>query len=238
MIVLAIDSTAVVASAALLENERVLAAETVNCGLTHSETLLPLVDRIYKAAGLNSDDTDIFACSAGPGSFTGVRIGVATIKGIAFGNKPCVGVSTLEALAYNLLDFNGIISPVMDARRGQFYNALFRVKDRKLERLCEDRAIMCEELEKELAQFDEDIYFCGDGYKLAKENIELKGIKTTPEELIFQNAVSVAQLALLEYQKGNSVSDSLLRPVYLRAPQAERERNERLMAEEKIDKTS
>ena len=231
MLILALDSTATVATAAICDNETVLAASTVSCGLKHSETLLPLIEKLLVFVGKKVSDIDLFSCTVGPGSFTGVRIGAATIKGLAFGGKQCVGVSTLEALAYNLRGHKGVISPVMDARRGQLYNALFRWDGDTLVRLTPDRVIMIDELAGELATIQDDIYLCGDGYSLVKATLSLDNICETPEEKILQNAVSVAQLAFSEYQKGNSVSDVALRPTYLRAPQAERERNERLKLE-------
>lgn len=231
MLILALDSTATVATAAICDNETVLAAETVSCGLKHSETLLPLIEKLLGLAGKKVSDVDLFSCTVGPGSFTGVRIGTATIKGLAFGGKKCVGVSTLEALAYNLRGEKGIISPVMDARRGQLYNALFRWEGDMLVRLTPDRVIMIDELAKELAVMQENVYLCGDGYSLVKDALSLGNICETPQDKILQNAVSVAQLALFEYQKGNCVTDAALRPTYLRAPQAERERNERLKLE-------
>ncbi len=231
MLILALDSTATVATAAICDNETVLAAETVSCGLKHSETLLPLIEKLLGVAGKKVSDMDLFSCTVGPGSFTGVRIGAATVKGLAFGGKKCVGVSTLEALAYNLRGQKGIVSPVMDARRGQLYNALFRWDGDTLVRLTPDRVIMIDELAKELAAYQEDVYLCGDGYALVKEALSLDNVCETPQNIIYQNAVSVARLALCEYQKGNYVSDTELRPTYLRAPQAERERNERLKLE-------
>lgn len=228
MILLALDSTAVVATAALLRNGEVLLSETVNCGRTHSETLLPLIETLYRKTQLSPADTDVFACSAGPGSFTGVRIGTALIKGMAFGRKPCVGVSTLEALAYNLIDFDGIIAPVMDARRDQVYNALFRCQNGKLTRLVPDRVLMLDELQAELSSCREPIYFCGDGYRLTYERIVHPMKKVTPEDKIMQNAASVGAIAYRDFLAGKAVSDSELRPLYLRAPQAERERNEKL----------
>lgn len=211
MKILALDTTALTATAAVTDNETLIGLYTVNTALTHSETMLPMVKNLLYNSKLLIKDIDLFACSAGPGSFTGVRIGVSIIKGLAFGtNKPCVGVSTLEALAYNMTGFNGIISPVMDARRSQLYNALFY----NGKRLCDDRLITVDELNEELINNDKDIYYVGDGYKLIKNN------KTfTPELLRYQNAYSVAQCAL----KGNYITDIEVSPVYLRASQAERE---------------
>jgi tRNA threonylcarbamoyladenosine biosynthesis protein TsaB len=161
----------------------------------------------------------------GPGSFTGVRIGVATIKGLAFGkNKPCIGVSTLEALALNADPFDGIISPVMNARRGQVYNALFRYENGSLVRLCPDRALSALELEAEFAQKGEPFALVGDGV----EEMARVAPKTAPacisSLLTDQNAISVAKCAYRAFLDGKSSTDAELKPVYLRLPQAERER--------------
>ena len=126
MLILALDSTAQVGSVALCEDEKLIAEYTLNTGHTHSETLLPMVESVLKISGYTVDDVELFVCTAGPGSFTGVRIGAATVKGIAFGkDKPCIGVSTLEALALNGVALDGILCPCMNARRQQVYNALF-----------------------------------------------------------------------------------------------------------------
>ena len=137
MKILAVDTSALTLSVALTEDKKPVAQTTLNTGHTHSETLLPALERLMDFASWKVSDIDLFAVSGGPGSFTGVRIGVSFVKGLAFGGKKCVGVSTLEALAYNLLGFKGIISPVMDARRGQFYNALFVSDGKSLTRLSE-----------------------------------------------------------------------------------------------------
>lgn len=229
MLILALDSTAVTASVALCRDETPIASFHVKNGNTHSETLLPMVEAVLKTAGLGVDDVDLFACSVGPGSFTGVRIGVATIKGLAFGkNKPCIGVSTLEALALNAIPFDGIISPVMNARRGQVYNALFRYENGVLVRLCPDRALSALELEAELAKKGEPFALVGDGV----EEMARVAVKTAPERisalLTDQNAVSVARCAYRAFLDGQLGTDAELKPVYLRLPQAERERLARL----------
>ena len=228
MLILALDSTAVVASVALCRDDTPIAAFTVKNGNTHSETLLPMVESVLKTAGYTVDDVDLFACSVGPGSFTGVRIGVSTVKGLAFGkNKPCVAVSTLEALAENLIPCEGILCPVMNARRGQVYNALFRCENGQLIRLCEDRAISALDLEAELLTMNKPVFFSGDGVgeidRLCKQ---IKPGKVSGY-LIDQNAVSVAKCANRAYLKGAHCTDAELSPVYLRLPQAERERLER-----------
>lgn len=228
MKILALDSTAVAASVALCEDEKLLAVYTVNLGNTHSETLLPMVESVLKTADMTADDIDLFAVSEGPGSFTGVRIGAATLKGLAFGrNKPCVGVSTLEALAYNLVGFHGLAVPVMNARRLQIYTATFEVNTREIKRLTPDRAISIEELEQELKTTDQPIYLSGDGYEITREGFEIVVPMNTPAILRPQNAYSVAMCALAHYQEGESVSDRVLVPTYLRPSQAERERNEK-----------
>ena len=224
MKILAVDTSAKVLSVALCDDEKLIAQTTLNTGNTHSETILAVTDELLKKAGMEVSDIDLFSCSNGPGSFTGVRIGASFIKGIAFGtDKPCIGVSTLEALAYNLKDHRGIICPVMDARRSQLYNALFRADGNGLERLTPDRLISASELEKELESYDEPIYFCGDGYNIASSEIKNKNIRSTNIFNTYQSAYSVAQTALDKYKKSDKTTDRELLPVYLRASQAERE---------------
>ena len=229
MKILALDSSAIAASAAVRDGERLLAEYTLNNGNTHSETLLPMVESVLKSLSLNISDIDVFAVSAGPGSFTGVRIGAATLKGLAFGSdKPCVEVSTLEALAYNLRGFSGIACPVMNARRSQVYNALFRVENGKIERLCPDRAIALADLAEELAAYgDVPVYLSGDGYEMTREALASCNLGSTPEELIYQSGYSVAMCARAAYEAGERTTDAELVPTYLRLPQAERERLEK-----------
>lgn len=225
MIILALDSTATTASAALCRDTHLLALTTLNGGLTHSETLLPMIEQLFRQTGLGIPDVDLFAISAGPGSFTGVRIGAATVKGLAFGReKPCVGVSSLEALATNLTAVEGIVCPVMNARREQVYNALFLAHDGQLTRLCPDRAISISELCRELADEKRPIFICGDGAEL----MHALPSHPIPEMLLWQNAYSVAQCALEAYSAGKYDTDRALSPTYLRMPQAERERLEKL----------
>ena len=178
---------------------------------------------------MTADDVDLFACAKGPGSFTGVRIGAATVKGLAFGkDKPSLGVSTLEALAYNLRGFSGILCPVMNARRSQVYNALFRAENGKLQRLCPDRAISLSELSEELAAYgDTPVYLSGDGYDMTRAALTDCNLQETPEELIYQSGYSVAMCALAAYEAGDRTTDAELVPTYLRLPQAERERLEK-----------
>ena len=228
MKILALDSTALVASVALCEDERLLGELTLNNGNTHSQTLLPMVEFLLKQFEMTSDDIDLFALSQGPGSFTGVRIGAATVKGLAFGTgKPCVGVSTLEALAYNLRDSDGLVCPVMNARRKQVYTALFAVKDGTLERLMDDSAIAITELDERLSAHSSPVRLCGDGYDITIENLQHPTIPTS-ERYRHQSAYSVAQIARMQYENRRFSSDLDLAPTYLRLSQAERERAERM----------
>ena len=236
MKILALDSTAKVASVAVCDGEKTLATFTCNNGLTHSEILLPMAEDCLKRAGISLSDIELFACNAGPGSFTGVRIGAAVIKGLAFGRSiPCVAVSTLESLAENLFPLDGIYCPVMDARRNQVYNALFEVKDGKLKRLTEDRAISLSELGDELKRDYKGcaVYLSGDGYDLSKRYLCDRDIdiKETPTSLINQDAVSIAKCAQRAHEDGRISTDTSLSPTYLRMPSAERERLERLEKE-------
>lgn len=231
MKILAIDSTALVASVALCDDEKLLALCTVNNGNTHSETLLPMVESALKQSKLSPSDIQLFAVSNGPGSFTGVRIGCATVKGLAFGRDiPSVGVSTLEALAYNLINADGIICPVMNARRNQVYNALFKSVNGELVRLCPDRAIAIKDLIEELNEKhpNDKIFLCGDGYDITIDSVSEERRGHTQPFMIHQNAYSVAVCALKEYKNGNCVTDTQLAPTYLRPSQAERERAEKL----------
>ena len=231
MKILAFDGTAKAASVAVTDGDRVLGYYTIDNGLTQSELLLPMAESLLSSLKLSFADIELFATSVGPGSFTGVRIGVSLIKGLAFGRDiPCAAVSTLEALAQNLVPLKGIIVPCMDARRAQVYSATFRCDGCNLERLTEDRAIPLSALAEELKQFEgEAIYLCGDGYAVAERALSASGIELckTPELLILESAVSVARVAKRQHESGESVSDIELAPIYLRMPQAERERLER-----------
>ncbi len=228
MLIFALDSTAVVGSVALCRDEKPLASFTIKNGNTHSETLLPMAKALFDVTGTTPDDVDIFACSEGPGSFTGVRIGAATVKGLTFGKcKTVIGVSALEAMARNLLPAKGLICPVMNARRGQVYNALFRADGEVLTRLCEDRALAASDLETELAKMDEPFYLVGDGTEVALAafaNLIPLPVSALAAE---QNALGVAKAALAQYKDGKRGTDGDLAPTYLRLPQAERERLEK-----------
>lgn len=226
MNILGIDTSAVVCSVALVSECKTLFAKTVSEGLTHSETLLPLIKEALEACDLSVSDLDGIAISHGPGSFTGLRIGISAVKGLAISHSiPCIGVSTLEALAMNALEKEGtVICPVMDARRGEFYNGLFHVQDHTLLRLCEDRAIHGDRIAEELAQY-ENVLILGDGAeKFVQQNTDFLPYLASPE-LRYQSGESVAKLGIRRMQNGDSIVCNDLSPKYLRLPQAEREWN-------------
>ncbi|MBE6536621.1 MAG: tRNA (adenosine(37)-N6)-threonylcarbamoyltransferase complex dimerization subunit type 1 TsaB [Ruminococcaceae bacterium] len=235
MLILAFDSTAKAASVAVTDSEKLLALYTIDNGLTQSELLLPMAENILKSLKLTFSDIELLASSVGPGSFTGVRIGTALVKGIAFGKSiPTANVSTLEALAENLSGLEGIIVPTMDARRSQLYTAIFEYKGGEMLRHTEDMAISTDELAERLKEFEgRKIYVVGDGYAVAKKNLAASGIELceTPVLLRDENAYSVAKIALRLHNEGKTVSDLQHLPTYLRVPQAERERLERLKNE-------
>lgn len=214
---LSVDSSAVTASAALTNNGRVIENEFINVGLTHSETLLPMIKRVMGAH--SADELDAIAVTAGPGSFTGVRIGVATVKGIAFkDNVPCIPVSTLEAIAYNFVDENCVVCAVMDARRMQFYNAIFKIENGSVLRLCADRAVSIDALRDELKAYDK-VVIAGDGAELCFKNINLDNVILADEKRRFQNGIGVSKAA----NDKEKIPPERLMPVYLRPSQAERE---------------
>ena len=231
MIILAFDGTAKCASCAVLRDDACLGEYNIDNGLTQSELLLPMAESLMKSLKLNFSDVDLYATSVGPGSFTGVRIGAALVKGLAFGrNIPCASVSTLDALAENARGLKGIIVPAMDARRGQVYTAIFRCDGENMEKLTEDLAISIKDLASMLREYgSEHIYLVGDGYEVARKGLTEDGltIEITPKALRNENAASVARVALRQYKEDKTVSDSELSPTYLRLPQAERERLER-----------
>ncbi len=231
MLILAFESTAKAASVALLKDGKLLSQYTQCSGLTHSRTLLPMGEDMLKNAELSLRDVDLLAVAHGPGSFTGVRIGVSMVKGLAWASdKPCVGVSTLEAMAWHGLAAGGLICPVMDARRNQVYNALFRIENGRPVRLTEDRPIALKDLAEELKTMGEQVFLVGDGAELSFRALTEQGIDCVlaPENLRMQDAWGVA-MAAQDKEPGNA--DTLL-PVYLRLSQAERERQERLAREE------
>ena len=232
MLILAFESSAKAASVALLREGALVSQYSQCSGLTHSRTLLPMAEDLLKNTETKLSEVDLFAVAHGPGSFTGVRIGVSTVKGLAWAcDKPCVGVSTLEAMAWHGLSAGGLICPVMDARRQQVYNALFEIRDGAPRRLCKDRALSLEELAGELKALDRPAFLVGDGTELTERYLNAAGIpcRTAPENLRWQSAWGVAMAAR---DKKSGSADDLL-PVYLRLSQAERERQERMARESK-----
>lgn len=235
MYILAFESSARVASVAVASDGKIIARHSIDNGLTQSELLLPMAENMLKSLGLEFSDIGLFATSVGPGSFTGVRIGVSLVKGLAFGRGvPCVGVSTLDALAENLRGLSGIIVPCMDARRSQVYTAIYSSDGKDIKKLTEDMAISISELFERLSELSESIYIVGDGYDIVKAELDGLGLKTesTPMCARLENAASVAMIAHEKYKLNEYTSDGELSPTYLRLPQAERERLEKLKEKE------
>lgn len=225
MLILGLDSSAAAGSCALCEvsgdSVKLVAESFINTKQTHSQTLMPMRENMLKSVGIGFDKLDRVAVTSGPGSFTGVRIGVSAAKGLGYAlGIPCIGVSALHAVASGFAGFNGIICAVMDARRSQFYNALFSVRGGKPERITPDRAISAEDLEKELLKFNDKVFFAGDGAELASKLITNVEAELAPPYLRFPKASCVC----FSSQEYEAVTAARLMPVYLRLPQAERER--------------
>ena len=231
MNILALESSATACSAALVRDGVLVAQNFQNSGLTHSRTLLPMVDSMLRTCGENLDGVDVIAVAAGPGSFTGLRIGVATAKGLAWGqNKLCAPCSTLESMAWPLAHLEGkLIVCAMDARRKQVYNALFLARGDSLERLAPDRAISLEELGEELKNYNFKKIVVGDGAQLCYNTLQerVPDLELAPRHLRFQSAWGVAMAAEQLAQTNGLVDGGALVPVYHRLSQAERERMER-----------
>lgn len=227
MLILSFESSARAASVALLRDGALLSQYSQCSALTHSRTLLPMAEDMLRNAELRLQDVDLIAVAHGPGSFTGIRIGVSTVKGLAWAaDKPCVGVSTLEAMAWHGLAAGGLICPVMDARRGQVYTALFRIADGRPQRFTKDRPLALQELAQELRELDEPAFLVGDGAEITAAFLKEAELpfRLAPENLRWQSAWGVAMAAA---DKTPGTADELL-PVYLRLSQAERERQARL----------
>ena len=225
MKIVSLECSAVPCSAAIIENGNIIGSAFVNVKLTHSQTLMPLAESLLSATQIDLNQIDGFAISSGPGSFTGLRIGISAVKGMAAADKkPCVGVSTLLAMAHNYIDTDCIICAVMDARCNQVYNALFRIKEGTITRLCEDRAVMIDEVIAELSALDEKIIISGDGAALFEGFADTnEKVSLAEEPLRYQNACGVAFAAEEAVIEGKTLSPDALRPFYLRLPQAERE---------------
>lgn len=225
MLTLGIDSSAVAASAALVEDGKLLGEFYCNTKQVHSQTLLPMVEGLLQTVGRSCGELDAIAVSHGPGSFTGVRIGVSCVKGIALPkNIPCVGVSTLEAIAYSGIPYeDAILCAVMDARCGQVYNALFQWKEGELFRLTPDRAITIPDLEEELKAYPQPILLLGDGSLLCHQTMQLNQLSLAGAANRYQRASGVGLCAYRAALRGETLPPDQLRPDYLRLPQAQRE---------------
>ena len=231
MLTLAFETSAKAASVALTENGRLLGESYQNTGLTHSQTLMVMAEDLLKQCGKTVSDVTAVAVAEGPGSFTGVRIGVAAAKGFAWGGQlPCYGVSTLEAMAVSLGVYEGHICACMDARRSQVYNALFLADKGVIERVSEDRAIALADLKTDLEHIDGPIYLVGDGSLLTYKTLseEIPDLILPPEHRMHQRAVGVAILAEQKQSAGETGDGNALNPNYLRLSQAERERAEKM----------
>lgn len=235
MKILAIDTSGLVASCAITENGKCLAEYTLNYKMTHSQTIMPMVDEIVKMTELDLKTLDYIACSEGPGSFTGLRIGAATAKGLAHGlNIDIIPVPTLSALAYNIFNTDKFICPIMDARRNQVYTGIFKWKNGMLETVSPEYARSIDEIIEMVALSGQETIFLGDGVPVYKEKLmENSRFILAPANCNLQRAASVAALAEVLVQKGRAVKGSEFAPVYLRKPQAERELEEREAGEKK-----
>ncbi|WP_418434855.1 tRNA (adenosine(37)-N6)-threonylcarbamoyltransferase complex dimerization subunit type 1 TsaB [Blautia sp.] len=232
MRVLALDSSGIVASVAVVEDDTLVAEYTVNYKKTHSQTLLPMLDEIVKMTELDLKTIDSIAVAKGPGSFTGLRIGSATAKGLGLAlDKPLVGIPTVEALAYNLYDVKGLICPIMDARRKQVYTGIYRYEDHRLMTVKDQMAVGIEELLSMLNEMGEAVTFLGDGVPVFKDIIADKltvPFSFAPAHLSRQRAGAVGALGVLYYKEGRTETAAEHKPDYLRVSQAERERAQKL----------
>ena len=227
MRILAFETSAKAGSVALLEGGVLLAENYCNTGLTHSQTLMVMAEDLLKSCNLKPSDVEAVAVAAGPGSFTGIRIGVAAAKGFAWGKDiPCCGVSTLEAMAVSLGVYDGFVLPVMDARRSQVYNAVFRADKGILSRVTEDRAIALAELSQEIKNLEKPVFLVGDGSNLCYNTLRdaVPNLVLPPEHRMHQRACGVALLAERALAAGENCDGAALTPNYLRLSQAERER--------------
>ncbi len=228
MRILAIESSARMASVAIMQDSRLISELYTNTGIKHSQTLMPMIKTAFELAQLDISSIDLLATAIGPGSFTGIRIGIAAVKGISQAtNKPCIGISTLEAMAYNLLGYNCVVCSVMDARCSQVYTALFECQNHSVTRLTDDSAILITELENQLKakHFGLPVVLIGDGseicYHLFKD--EVVNIEIASDNIRFQRASGVAAAAFNAHYDINNASAEFISSLYLRSPQAERQ---------------
>ncbi len=230
MKILAVDTSSNVATAALVSDNRLIGENILNHKKTHSEKIMPMIDGLLRDSETDIGDVDLFAVAKGPGSFTGLRIGISTVKALAHAtNKPVVGVSALEGMAYNLYNVEGIISPIMDARRSQVYNGAYRWENGYLKEVISPRASSIEECIESFKN-EEKVYFLGDGVPVYESVIREKmGNRAifAPFTCLLQRASSLAALAQIKYEQGEFDTYASLVPIYLRKSQAERELEER-----------
>lgn len=224
---LAIDTSATAASVCLAQEDKIIGECFVNTALTHSQTLMPMIEQLCRDSGCAVSQADAIAVNVGPGSFTGVRIGVAAAKGLAFPRSlPCIAVSTLESMAYNFLGADCVVCAVMDARCAQVYNALFRVSGDTVTRLCDDRALAICDLQRELERMGERVILVGDGASICVKALENSPVSAilAPMNKRIQTASSVACAAFARLSAGEKpLTPEALMPAYLRLPQAQRE---------------
>ena len=231
MLILAFETSAKACSVAIHDGARLLGESYQNTGLTHSQTLMVMAEDLLKSCGRTAADVTHLAVAAGPGSFTGVRIGVSAAKGFAWGAElPVYGVSTLESMALSLGALEGHVCCCMDARRKQVYNAVFLAENGALTRVCDDRAISLEELKAELEHIDGPVYLVGDGAELTHRTLsaDIPELILPPEHRMHQRASGVALAAAGKMAAGDPGDAAAMVPNYLRLSQAERERNERM----------
>ena len=236
MKILAIDTTGQTASAALVTEDWVVAEYTLNYKLTHSQTIMPMISEICERSETPPESVDYIACACGPGSFTGLRIGAATAKGLALAlGKKLVAVPTLYALAYNMVETKKVICPIMDARRNQVYAAFYRWQDGRLQAVSQQMAESIEEIQRIAEGFSEGVVFLGDGVKVHRETLQTNpSFSFAPAHCMLQRAASVGAAGLQMVQAGEAIEGDQLELIYLRKSQAEREREERLRAEEAV----
>lgn len=239
MKILGLDSSGIVASVAIVEDDVLIAEYTVNYKKTHSQTLLPMLDEIAKMTELDLNSIDAIAVAAGPGSFTGLRIGSATAKGLGLVlKKPLIAIPTVEGLAYNLYDISGLICPIMDARRKQVYTGIYRFTDHQLKVVEDQMAVPMETVIEKLNQYGEAVTFLGDGVSVFHELIAEKmtvPYSFAPAHVNKQRAAAVATLGEIYYRQGKTETAMEHVPDYLRVSQAERERAEREAAKADAD---
>lgn len=231
MRILAIDSSGLVATVAILEDDQTIAEYTVNYKKTHSQTLLPMLDEIVKMTEFDLSTVDAIAVAGGPGSFTGLRIGAATAKGLGLAlNKPLIHIPTVDGLAYNLYGTVGLICPIMDARRSQVYTGLYRFENDEFQVVEEQMAISVQDLVQKINQYGEKVTFLGDGVPVYKEELKKElqvEYSFAPAHMNRQSAAAVGALGMKYYEEGKIETATEHRPDYLRLSQAERERAEK-----------